>query len=74
VTLPLVSTDDSTHDLLGAADFIAPRNFAAAIRHAAKTLPNQSYIFASPERSRSSPSSTPASVTPEAPPPRATPH
>lgn len=80
MTLPRVCTDDATRDLLAIADYVAPRNFAAAqrliapIRHAAETLPDYPISTASPERSRSSPSSTPASVTPEAPPPRATPH
>ncbi len=51
MTLPLVWTDDATRDLLAIADYIAPRNFAAAqrliaaIRHAAETLPDHPYIY-----------------------------
>ena len=78
MTLPLVWTDDATRDLLEIADHLVPRKFAAAqrliaIRHAVETLPIIPDITASPERARSSPSSTPASVTPEVPPPPATP-
>ena len=51
MTLPLVWTDDATRDLLEIADYIGPRNFAAAqrliaaIRHAAETLPDHPYLY-----------------------------
>ena len=51
MTLPLVWTDDATRNLLEIADYIAPRNFAAAqrliaaIRHAAETLPDHPYLY-----------------------------
>ncbi|MEG8020361.1 type II toxin-antitoxin system RelE/ParE family toxin [Sphingomonas aerolata] len=51
MTLPLVWTDDATRDLLAIADYIGPRNFAAAqrliaaIRHTAETLPDHPYIY-----------------------------
>ncbi len=51
MTLPLVGTDDATRNLLEIADYIAPRNFAAAqrliaaIRHAAETLPDHPYFY-----------------------------
>ncbi len=53
MTLPLVWTDYAARDLLAIADDIAPRNFAAAqgliaaIRHAAKMLPDHSYLYRS---------------------------
>ncbi len=51
MTLPLVSTADSARGLLVIADYIAPRDFAAArrliavIRHAAETLPDHPYLY-----------------------------
>lgn len=49
--LPLVWTDEATHDLLDSLDYIAARNpvaadrLNAAIRHTAETLPAHPYLY-----------------------------
>ena len=80
MTLPLVWTDYATRDLLAIADDIAPRNFAAAqrliaaIRHAAKTLPDHSYLYRSTGTIEILAVLRAPQSYPEAPPPRALPH